>query len=236
MRTFLLATAFSLLLSQSTQAAVIERDLFSAGDGRLTFDDINNREWLDLTYTSGVNVASVLDAMNDGQFLEGFKFATVQDVSGLADSAGVVWLTDETATFSQEAHDNALALHYLLGEVFFFEVRFRNVATGLDSVVAYRSSFGLVVYDPLVPQPNFDGTNVFLSVIDPPSSGTIRLVGSRKPTAGFTTTPQEGFPLATGDTGPFWLYREVVPEPSTYALIIVAAITVATTKLGRRGF
>lgn len=44
--------AVSLICSiQSSDATVLERDWKNRGDGLLVFDDVNNREWLDLTVT-----------------------------------------------------------------------------------------------------------------------------------------------------------------------------------------
>ena len=44
-------TLLLLLLPTSLNAAVIERDWQTPGDGLLTFDTVNQREWLDLSET-----------------------------------------------------------------------------------------------------------------------------------------------------------------------------------------
>lgn len=72
--------------------AVHERDFLTAGDGLLTYDDENNREWLDLTETLDLAFTEVDEHISTGGYLNGFTLATVEDLKGLADSAGVSWV------------------------------------------------------------------------------------------------------------------------------------------------
>ena len=48
-----LAAALALVLAAvQSQAAVFERDWLAPGDGLLTYDDVNKREWLDLSVSA----------------------------------------------------------------------------------------------------------------------------------------------------------------------------------------
>jgi len=87
-----------LALSYPAQGGVIQRDWKIAGDGLLTFDDVNQREWLDLSETilnqfPGTNLEehyqSVLAELDSGGMFEGFTVANGNDTTSLAQSAGI---------------------------------------------------------------------------------------------------------------------------------------------------
>ena len=92
-----------LFLPGTSEAAVFERDWLAPGDGLLTFDDVNHREWLDLTYLLEEypfrdpsilrdpenRLEAILPELNVGGSLEGFQIASSGDVVALALSAGV---------------------------------------------------------------------------------------------------------------------------------------------------
>ena len=89
-------TLLLLLLPTSLNAAVIERDWQMPGDGLLTFDTVNQREWLDLSETllsnfgnSGSSHLTVLDELVPGGLFSGFRFANSEDVLRLILSAGI---------------------------------------------------------------------------------------------------------------------------------------------------
>ena len=95
------------LLSQPVYADVFERDLVpGSGDGLLTFDDVNQREWLDLTQTFTAEFPGgylgVLDELAPGGIYEGFQTASRADVIALAESAGI-----DTTTFDSEINSAA---------------------------------------------------------------------------------------------------------------------------------
>jgi hypothetical protein len=46
-----LLTWFAVSVGQPARGAVFERDWQTPGDGLLTYDDVNRREWLDVTQT-----------------------------------------------------------------------------------------------------------------------------------------------------------------------------------------
>ena len=77
---------------------VIERDWKVAGDGLLTFDDVNRREWLDLSESlleqfPGTTLRDrylrVVLELNQGGMFEGFTVADSDEVIDLAQSAGI---------------------------------------------------------------------------------------------------------------------------------------------------
>jgi hypothetical protein len=93
----LLLIGFTQFLN-STSAAVISRDWKTPGDGLLTYDTVNKREWLDLSETILAEFPSpmfeeryqsVLTETLPGGMLEGFKVAERTDVVALAESAGI---------------------------------------------------------------------------------------------------------------------------------------------------
>lgn len=73
-------------------AAVSERDFLAPGDGLLTYDDINQQEWLDLTATLDWSLAELYEAIAPHGPLRGFSIATVEDLVGLANSANLEWI------------------------------------------------------------------------------------------------------------------------------------------------
>lgn len=77
-----------LALSLSVDAALITRDLHTAGDGLITYDDFSGLEWLDLTETinrSRNEVASQL--LPEGEFY-GWSYASLDQVHQFFDNAG----------------------------------------------------------------------------------------------------------------------------------------------------
>jgi hypothetical protein len=85
-------------------AAVIQRDWKTPGDGLLTYDDVNRREWLDLSQTTlsqfpGSNLEqryqSVVSQLAVGGLFEGFNVADRENVVALAQSAGINPDTDD---------------------------------------------------------------------------------------------------------------------------------------------
>lgn len=86
------AATIAILTTHSVQVAhagIVERDWKNPGDGLLTFDDSNNREWLDLTETQGMSIADVTSKLGPIGDYAGFVHASANDVLGLATSAGV---------------------------------------------------------------------------------------------------------------------------------------------------
>ena len=87
-----------LFLFSTTSAAIFERDLLTPGDGLLTFDDVNKREWLDLSESLleqfpgdnlEENYQSVVTETGVRGIFEGFSVAKGDDAEALAISAGI---------------------------------------------------------------------------------------------------------------------------------------------------
>jgi hypothetical protein len=87
------ATVFVVFLCPALQAAVFERDWKTPGDGLLTFDDVNKREWLDLSEsllyqfpgdTLEARYKSVVVQTLPGGLFENFTIAKSSDVIALA--------------------------------------------------------------------------------------------------------------------------------------------------------
>lgn len=109
-----------IFLAASANAAVFEHDWKVPGDGLLTYDDVNWREWLDLTETQlfkypGANLeepyqAVLAETTAGGEFAE-FLPAMSQEVFSLAESAGI-----DTATTNFDVNQSAIShLVQLLG-------------------------------------------------------------------------------------------------------------------------
>ncbi|MEO0530943.1 MAG: hypothetical protein AAF266_10275, partial [Planctomycetota bacterium] len=78
------ATLLALLLAtQLANAGVVSRDLFEPGDGLLTYDDVNQRKWLDFTVTAGLTSDALLAALENDLTLQGFQVAASSDVNNL---------------------------------------------------------------------------------------------------------------------------------------------------------
>jgi len=208
----IVVATFSLPLQ--LEGAVFERDFIVPGDGLLTYDNVNHREWLDLTETVGVDLATVLEWMAPGGKLEGFSFALLEDVEALAFSAGVDWMYPWSLP-TPPGHESE-ALTMLLGPV--------------NDVMGIKVSLGLVAIGFSDDEPLFDDTNLIVMCVtcttEPLPFGamhTVVLEGI------FTTTPisaeyLDGSLPGAGDIGPFWLYRVAVPEPSSFVLLVVGVV------------
>jgi hypothetical protein len=124
-RTIIVSTICA-LMSVQTHAAVIERDWKTPGDGLLTYDTVNKREWLDLSQTllsdqfpgSGSTFLEIRESRYQyvvgqtapGGLFEGFQVARSPQVLGLAQSAGI-----DTSGFSYSNTAPSLELGNLLG-------------------------------------------------------------------------------------------------------------------------
>jgi hypothetical protein len=96
--TLALAVAAGCFVQRPLPAAVISRDWKTPGDGLLTYDDVNKREWLDLSQTvlsqfPGATREDkfqyVVSQLPPGGLFGGFSVAKSNDVSALAVSAGI---------------------------------------------------------------------------------------------------------------------------------------------------
>ena len=82
--------AFMFAVTGTASAAVIERDWREPGDGLLTFDTVNQREWLDIPETILADFPDgILPELEPGGKFAGFTWAVRDDVIDLAISAGI---------------------------------------------------------------------------------------------------------------------------------------------------
>jgi hypothetical protein len=68
-----------LLLSLTTNAALVTQDWKSHGDGALTYDDNSGLWWLDLTETAGMSYRQVTAQLGLNGAFEGWRYATVTE-------------------------------------------------------------------------------------------------------------------------------------------------------------
>lgn len=77
-----------LIFTPSANAALIERDLFTANDARLTYDTNSGLEWLNLTETLGQSYDAVVGGY--GGFISmGFRYAAVEEVRSLYNNVSI---------------------------------------------------------------------------------------------------------------------------------------------------
>lgn len=94
-RCFLLSVVSALVLDNGTAtAAVISRDWKTPGDGLLTYDDVNRREWLHLSVSRldqfpAPRLENAIAEFSPGGLFDGFTWAKGDDVRALAQSAGI---------------------------------------------------------------------------------------------------------------------------------------------------
>ena len=194
--------------SATAQAAVFERDWKTPGDGLLTYDDVNQREWLDLSASllsqfSGTledrYQSAMAETMLGGEF-ESFTAARSIDVIALAESAGIDTTTLDYPT-NIASTQNMLALFGVtltLGNV--------QYAVGLLDEISTNPSF-----------PNRRVMSVFQLDFDDQLAGLSTLfVGSLDMVGGSNSTG-------------IMLYR-VVPEPSCMAIVFAALFMVSRSR------
>ena len=192
-------------------AAVFERDWKVPGDGLLTYDDVNQRDWLDLSVsdlfqfpglTAQQRLQHAIGEIGPGGLFESFTFAKRQDVIALAHSAGI-----DTSTNSYAINASGVSeVIALLG------VNFQSSASGslyssgfIDEIASESFPFNFVAQFRLAP------------TIGP--SGQARLSFS-------DGNDSHRFPLGV------MLYRPI-PEPST-SFLFLAGIFAAWTASRQR--
>jgi hypothetical protein len=202
------ASALALLLAPLAPAAVISRDWKTPGDGLLTYDDVNQRKWLDLTESrlsmfQGANLEqrfqNSLSQLQPGGAFDGFHIAVRSDLFALAESAGIN--TANRSDFSGNEGPTR-SLIALVG----VSLSFQN-----ERIV---DSFGLLDELANVGTVNLRVTGVL--AVDPESGANGE--------AGLIAGPGAGSDLLMPNNAGIWLYRTVVPEPNN---TLVAAVGLA---------
>jgi hypothetical protein len=206
------AVILSIGIAQEAHASVISQDLTALGDGLVTYDTVNKREWLDLPETSGVPLSEVLAQMEPGARLEGYRFATLEDVTELTESAGVNWLDDWAIPGPNSPLPHELVK--LLGPVYSPDIWHGHL----------KLSFGQVSLSQ--GQPLFNSSNAYVfSLYGDAKPGDINVPIFAQESGGVFESSDllaDRFPdaptIALGNIGPFWLYRSV-PEPCGLVLL-----------------
>lgn len=257
MRTMLIAFLSSLATLTAT-AAIFERDLFEPGDGLLTYDDVNQREWLDLTYTEHYTLDDLVTATAPSGPLREFRLAMPEDLNYLASSAGVEWIEfgsipplNGPAAFEFVSRIGVLVDHTQRiddlnssGVTFFCEgnvcgIDFNDLHSfTVEEALGLRLSAGFVQAVP--PNRSSAGPNNNFVLITAISVGSPNLASSivfnpnqTSTGGGIAFTPYD---VGTEIEGPYWLYREAVPEPSTAILSLAGAIAATSLRSRRRCF
>lgn len=113
---FLLAAAIS-----PAQAELVEADYLSYGDGLVTVDTETGLEWLDLTQTYNRAYVDTLEDIKAGGHLEGWRFATEQEVFTLLENtmgitAGARYKPAAYANEGSERYNEAIEFMTMFGE------------------------------------------------------------------------------------------------------------------------
>jgi len=189
-----------MLTAAESRAAVFERDWKAPGDGLLTYDNVNLREWLDVTESdvsmfSPPRVDNAIAETGPGGLFEGFTLASVEDVTDLASSAGIEIGTQNFALNGTATR----SLINLLG------VSWDVPADEAEFSVGWLSEFTIH------PQPNCPCRLSAIFGVYPLNG----LVGTAGLDLGiFTETSHPGL----------MLWRAAVPEPSVLTLAICSLI------------
>lgn len=198
-------------------AAVIERDWKTPGDGLLTLDTVNQREWLDLSQTvldtrfpgSNPNPSVALELRYQyvvgqtapGGIFDGFTVAKSDDVIALALSAGIDTSTNDFVTNSLSASS--------LGQLL-----------SLTRTTMLGSEFAIGLLDEVIDNiPPRLGAGVYVDVVSGPSG----FAGIRF-TTGYTQFINS--PFETPSPPGVFLYR-IVPEPATFISLIISVVSSA---------
>ena len=209
MLTTLCLVTFACLAVAGANAAVLSRDWKTPGDGLLTYDDVNQREWLDLTAsrlsmfpgpTKEDRYLSALAALGPGGLFEGFQVARGDDLVAFAQSAGIDTTSRDDFVFNEPP---TRALIDLVG------ASFSNQSSGfLDAIgkldeVGHVSSFTFRFNGELfiAPQSSEDGD------------------------AGLVVFPNAASDLSTPQNTGIWLFRGV-PEPNPATMLVIGLVTI----------
>ena len=202
------------IVARKGDAAVFERDWQAPGDGLLTFDDVNKREWLDLSQTllsdqfpGGPPVFPgprerryqyVAGQTGPGGLFEGFTVAKSQDAAALANSAGIAHTTFD---FAANAAPTSVLIQ-LLGSTHEFSATGSKLAIGLIDELDVRFSRL--------------SANYFVY----PTSGANGQAGLRLGQSHTEFIAPPGV----------MLYRNAVPEPSTWIFFLMFSSALAARK------
>jgi hypothetical protein len=201
-------------LPTTANGGFISRDWKTPGDGLLTYDNVNQREWLDLTEsrlsmfpgsTFEQRYQNALLELAPGEKFEGFIVAKGPDLSALAQSAGINVLTYDFDL-------NAIPTTQLINLV--------GVSPGSPTTTELRS-FGLLDEVGTLGQSSKLYQKVGYLRVAPDSGANVP--------AGLIIYPGTFDGVARADNTGVWLYRPV-PEPSGFLLVVFSMYTFVKIK------
>ncbi|MCO6043216.1 cytochrome P450 [Aeoliella sp. ICT_H6.2] len=176
---------------------MIERDWRAPGDGLLTYDTVNQREWLDLSQTLRINfppnyrVEDVALELEPGGMFEGFTWANIEDVTEFAQSAGI-----DTTTLDYSVNGAAAGI----------AVNLLSPTFGPTSV---NNSYSVGFLNDTLPSSLGSPAPAYALFASLPSSAS----------AGLALRTNVGDTARPPNSG-LMLYRNV-PEPNAFALLVV---------------
>jgi len=236
----------------------------------LTYDDVNQKEWLDLTETTDFTLQELTNALSPGGPFSGFSIATSNEVYALAESAGVAWIPGDQSSLltsypqwpegenagqlvlklgpigsldadsgsnvvdDLDGNDNGFFIQYIdVNENSLFDEGDVYLGHGfdVDDLHSYTIDIedlgifytgGLALQEPLTAEnaaASWDLIAIAGQVDDPEMLNTP--VVPANPRGGFLNLDES---TLSPVTGPFWLVRNVVPEPTSVALLAIGCI------------
>ncbi len=142
-------TALAACAAIPASAEVVSVDLAASGDGLVTRDTVNKRDWLDLTRTRGLSINAARAATRPGGAYAGFRIARLNElVDFYAQAVGPVPISPNgnTPIFDFSAAERAAQQRFvnLIGVTFSFD--FDSVVPGAgvrnDAIGLLRTSAG----------------------------------------------------------------------------------------------
>ena len=85
----MITVSTALVLSANTNAALISTDWNAAGDSLITYDDVSELSWLDLTETANISRDYVMTQFGTGGDFQGMRYATSGEVVALWSNFGI---------------------------------------------------------------------------------------------------------------------------------------------------
>ncbi|QDT70151.1 hypothetical protein MalM25_30960 [Planctomycetes bacterium MalM25] len=213
-----LALLLSLYLNCPATAGVVSRDLFEPGDGLLTYDDVNQREWLDFSVTESESDNTVLSRLGRDGDLSGFQWATNSDVHSFATGLNAPWELISGGTNNLQivfASVSALPLAEYSGD---HELLAAIGATAVVDLVgnSFLLSYGRTAFDGTVD--GLDRRSVALA-----GRG---LVEDGRKLFSFLLIDRVSIAASPTPISGYWLYRDAapIPEPTTAWLMLAACL------------
>jgi hypothetical protein len=219
---FLMLMIAALMQRATAQSAIISADLHQPGDGLLTYDTINHREWLDLSETSGWSLTTTKQALAPGGPYQDFHIATVSEVTALVASAGY----DGTSYTGEPYFAITTELMDLLHQDLILIATLISPGGNIQFPSANPIELAVHLADAWALSDAANGAFVEFEI----STTTTEAVGDVPDDS--TGQSFAGIPMET--TNPFiiqnrsvWLYRDpAVPEPASTVLVLLAVCAI----------